>query len=135
MLLARLGFSEAPSEGPVGQAAVMWVALNRVGGRGFAGTLEGVIYQRNQFVAVNKNPRSLWNRFLDPWSLPYDLRRARDQALDVAAGVTEGRIVDLTSGRTFFHSGPPSPWFQKRIGEGVLYDRLRIGGHFFYRSR
>lgn len=121
-LLIRTIIGEAASEPFMGQQAVANVVLNRLNAGRYGGSVEDVVFAKNQF---------------EPWAtrrgelmaIPQtaDTYRTADMAVEAALK------SDPTGGATHFFSrgvmddrgGPPS-WYTKTAGNGTWRD---IGGH------
>jgi spore germination cell wall hydrolase CwlJ-like protein len=110
-LLARLTYAEAAGQHSVPDAmeAVAWTVRNRVESPLFPHTFEEVILQKNQFPSIGGK---LWKEAGNPAVLRGPSLRAYNRALAVARGVLTGTIPDPTRGALYFHSGPPTAWFQ-----------------------
>ena len=126
-LLARLIYAEAAGEHSVPDAmeAVAWTVRNRVESPLFPGTFEEVILQKigqkNQFRSIGGK---LWKEAGNPAVLRGPSLRAYNRALAVARGVLTGTIPDPTRGALYFHSGPPTAWFQGAMQAGRIQATL-----------
>ncbi len=88
-LLARLIYFEARGECYEGQVAVGAVVMNRLNASGFPNTIEGVIYQKNQFSPVGS---SKWDDEIT------DYGRCYEAAIEALNG------ADPTGGALFFYN-------------------------------
>jgi len=123
-LLARLGWGEARSEGPLGILAVMWVALNRSTKRKRA--LKDVILQPWQFSCFNTNDPNR-EKLLDAQSIepvPWGW------AEGIAKLVLGGHTMDPTGGASHYYSVAIAPprWARPETGWTEL---TVIGRHIF----
>lgn len=110
-LLARVIHGEARGEPFIGQVAVGAVVINRVLSSYFPNTFRGVIYQKNQFSAVNDGQINL-----SPNSTSY---RAAEEAL---------RGTDPTMGSMYYYNPKTANyqwWFETRRR------MVTIGDHIF----
>lgn len=122
---------EARGEGEAGIAAVAHVICNRVGHSGFAPTLHGVIFGKNQFSSMSRpsdpeyrlypgDADSMWPRCI----------AAATEALNSGADPTLGACyyANLTT-------ADKGGWFQQNIvNEPILHPfTIKIGRHSFYR--
>ena len=111
-LLARLIYFEARGECYEGQVAVGAVVMNRMKSAGFPNTIEGVIYQKNQFSPVKS---SKWNDEITNYGTVYEA------AIEALNG------VDPTNGALYFYNPKisTSEWIFTRTVVKV------IGNHNF----
>jgi RHS repeat-associated protein len=133
-LLARTVYAEAAGQHDTANAmeGVAWVMRNRVASPLFPATYEAVINQPRQFVSVGGR---LWQEAGNPEALRGPSATAYARALSVAEGVYCGGIPDPTGGALYFHSGDPSPWFQRAEKEQRIQKSIPdpIGPFTFYR--
>lgn len=110
-LLAKMIHAEARGESYTGQVAVGAVIMNRVGSNQFPNTLTEVLYQKNQFTAINDGQFDA----LSPNST------AMAAAYDAAAG------VDPSKGSLFY-------WNPQKASNAFLNAKtilVTIGNHVF----
>lgn len=116
--LARVIYHEAGGESLQGQKAVGYVIINRAAHKKkfWPKTICGVINQPGQFSGIKlaKFPKSVQNRYLT-----------------LASTIISNYSVatDPTRGAHYFHNLRARPMWK-----GVV-KTVRIGGHYFYRSR
>ena len=112
-LLCKIAMAEAEGEGVKGKALVMQVVLNRVQSAEFPDTVQGVIYQKNQFSPVRNG------RFdaVEPDAECYEaLRLIREDHWDESQDAL------------YFESKSASKWHRDH-----LEFLFRYGNHYFYR--
>lgn len=113
-LLAKIAMAEAEGEDTEGKALVMLVVLNRVQADGFPDTVEGVIYEENQFSPIANGRFGNVEPDADCWRALSMVESGWDQSL----------------GATFFESDGDSTWHEENLD--YLF---RHGSHYFYTSK
>lgn len=117
-MLAKLAMAEAEGESPTGKAMVIEVVINRVWDEEFPGSIEDVIYEKNQFACI-ANGR-------------YDRVEPDDecwQALEMAMWDLQ-RDNQLAMGATYYEVTPKgSSWHNRN-----LIELFTIGNHTFYKE-
>lgn len=112
--LLKIAMAEAEGESVEGKALVMLVVLNRVWSDGFPDSIEGVIFQRNQFSPVREGGR-YWTT--EPDAGCYE-------ALELVMGGW-----DESCGALYFESADNEQGWHSRSLEFLF----QYGGHKFYR--
>lgn len=119
--LAKNVYFEARGESELGQRAVAWVTLNRVGKEGFPSTICGVVHHEDQFVWVRDQKSNT----------PKDIMAWAD-AIIVAKKVYDefnSGGFDPTEGAVMFHGAHIEPYWS------VSFERTtRIDNHIFYKE-
>jgi len=119
-----------------GQVAVAYVAVNRKNDERYPDDLCDVIYQgpistwflmeRNKIVPLKNQCQFSW--YCDGKSdIPVDMW-AWGRAMDVAAGVVEGKYQDPTEGAMWYHNTEVEPNWTHQLAVAT-----RINKHIFYR--
>ena len=110
-------YHEACGEGPLGQAAVAHVTLNRLRSPAYLDSVCGVVWQKGQF-SWTEDGRS--DRMTD--------LEAIGSAVDIALAVSRGRIKDPTGGALHYyaHDRVKPGWSSRGY-------RLVVGDHTFVR--
>lgn len=150
-LLARVIYAESLSN-PEDFEAIGWSAINRVGERQHASTLDAVIRKPKafQFLEVGGAPNGdslLWKESADPEKLTGAKLKGWKHAMAVAEGILKGKIADPTGGAIFFISSsvyePGKPhtlkgYFRRSLKSGRLVDSAYVSrskrktqNHFF----
>lgn len=111
--LLKIAMAEAEGESVEGKALVMLVVLNRVWDNSFPDTIEGVIFQKNQFSPVKEGGRY--------WTTEPD--EGCYKALEL---VTSG--WDESQGALYFESTGKAGWHSRN-----LEFLFQVGGHKFYK--
>lgn len=128
-LLARLIQCEAGGEGQNGMEAVASVVMNRVridyGEYGRIPTIQGVIFQKGQFVCAMETVGGKYNA-----QNIYNMRPEAQHYAIAEWAIAGGRLGGLGQALWFFNPFSPSckPNFPTRVGSFAL----RIGDHCFY---
>lgn len=128
-LLALLAYGEARGEEPVGQLAVMHVALNRERkggwfGKGLTGE-GGVVLKPWQFSCFNENDRNL-PKLLGAWG---DSLGKYQEMRAIASLALSGFTIDPTQGATHYANlSLCNPDWAKKMTVTV-----RIGRHTFFK--
>ena len=112
-MLAKIAMAEAEGEDTEGKALVMRVVLNRVESQNFPDSIEGVIFQKNQFSPIR-------NGRYDSVEPDEDCYRA----LELVQGGW-----DESLGATYFESKSNSTWHSEH-----LEFLFRHGKHYFYKE-
>lgn len=113
-MLMKIAMAEAEGESTEGKALVMMVVLNRVWSDSFPGTIEEVIFQKNQFSPVREGGRYYTTEPNE------DCAKALDLVLDG---------WDESQGALFFEAaGNDNSWHSRNLEFLFQY-----GGHKFYR--
>ena len=124
--LARNVYFEARGEPVAGQYAVAEVTMNRKASGRYAGTVCGVVYQKNWDPLRERYVGAFsWTEFD---SLPSPTGEDWLRAWEVAEGVYYGRKEPVLNGAMFFHATYIKPDWAR--GKRPL---ARIGGHVFYK--
>jgi spore germination cell wall hydrolase CwlJ-like protein len=122
--LSTAVYFEARSEPAEGQRAVAQVVLNRVGRRGYPGSVCGVVYQGAQ------GGRGCQFKFVCDGSMAARREQgAWATARRIARAVIDGDILASLRGATFFHTRASRPDWSARMVRVAT-----IGSHIFYRS-
>jgi spore germination cell wall hydrolase CwlJ-like protein len=122
--LSNAVYFEARSEPADGQRAVAQVVLNRVGQRGFPGSVCGVVYQGL------RGGRSCQFKFVCDGSMAGRREQgAWMAARRIARAVIDGEILTALRGVTFFHTRAVTPHWTTRMVRVAT-----IGSHIFYRT-
>jgi N-acetylmuramoyl-L-alanine amidase len=114
-LLAKIAMAEAEGEDTEGKALVMLVVLNRVKSDRFPNTVEGVIYQKNQFSPVSNGRFDSVEPDEDCWS---------------ALEMIQTEHWDGSQGATYFESKSESTWHSEHLS--FLFQH---GNHYFYEDK
>lgn len=114
-LLAKIAMAEAEGEDTEGKALVILVVLNRVQSEAFPGTIQEVIYQKNQFSPVA-------NGRLDKVEPNEDCYKALD--------LVRLEQWDDSEGALYFESKSQSEWHRRNLK--FLFQR---GSHYFYADK
>lgn len=77
-LMAKMIHAEARGESDKGQIAVGAVIMNRIGSTAFPDTMNGVLYQKNQFTAVNDGQFYAYEPDQRAYSAAYAAARGED---------------------------------------------------------
>jgi N-acetylmuramoyl-L-alanine amidase len=112
-LLAKIAMAEAEGESTEGKALVICVVLNRVWSEDFEETIQGVIFEKNQFSTVEEGGR--W------WTT-----EPNDDCYTAVNMVMEG--WDESQGALYFESSEDPTWHSKN-----LEFLFKVGKHKFYR--
>jgi N-acetylmuramoyl-L-alanine amidase len=112
-LLAKIAMAEAEGESTEGKALVVCVVLNRVLSEDFEGTIQGVIFEKNQFSTVEDGGR--W------WTT-----EPNDDCYAAVRMVMEG--WDESQGALYFESSEEPTWHSRNL-EFIF----KVGKHKFYR--
>ena len=113
-VLSRLCMAEAESEGLFGKDAVVRVALNRVESPEFPDSVEGVIYQSEQFTSI--------------WDGRYDSVEPDDECWLAVEIVLEGWTCPAVDEALYFSTPESSGWHRAHLKyTGTL------GGHEFFK--
>ena len=111
-------YHEAKGEPIMGQLAVGFVTLNRVGHEDFETTICKVVYQPGQFSWVANKPGT-----------PKE-KEAWNTAVQIAHSLVKKKATnDITDGATYFHANYVSPGWGKRFTKTAV-----VGKHVFYRK-
>lgn len=114
-LLAKIAMAETEGEDTEGKALVMLVVLNRVKSDRFPNTVEGVIYQKNQFSPVSNGRFDSVEPDEDCWS---------------ALEMIQTEHWDGSQGATYFESKSESTWHSEHLS--FLFQH---GNHYFYEDK
>jgi spore germination cell wall hydrolase CwlJ-like protein len=95
-LLARTIIGEAASEPVEGKIAVANVVMNRIGAGRFGGSMQDVLFAKNQFEPWT-NPETRTRLMNIPTSSPQ-----YQEAVQIATAVINGQVPDVTRGATHF---------------------------------
>lgn len=110
-------YHEARGEGVDGMQAVALVTLNRAAQNDT--TICDVVYKRKQFSWTN-TVKHVRQKLTDNY----------DTVHHVASDAVAGRIVDITSGATHYHTTRVKPYWAKTL------DKIgQVGRHIFYRKK
>lgn len=113
-MLMKIAMAEAEGESTEGKALVMMVVLNRVWSDSFPGTIEEVIFQKNQFSPVREGGR-------------YYTTEPNEDCAKALEMVLDG--WDESQGALYFEAkGNDDSWHSKNLEFLFQY-----GGHKFYR--
>ena len=132
LCLAQAVFFEARGEPFIGKVAVASVVMNRVNDPRFPSDICAVVKQGPTYKSRPEMPvrhRCQFSFYCDGKSdeLNMGLQSAVD-SVNVALGMAEGRIFDVTEGATFYHAVYVNPaWAQTKTRT------VRIDNHVFYR--
>jgi spore germination cell wall hydrolase CwlJ-like protein len=126
LCLARNVYFESRGEPIAGQHAVAEVTMNRLASGRYAGTVCGVVYQKNWDPLRKRYVGAFsWTEFD---TLPPPAGEQWLQAWEVAEAVYYGREAPVLEGAMFFHAVYVKPdW--ARTKKPIA----RIGAHIFYR--
>lgn len=114
--MARNIYHEARGESRIGQLAVGYVTLNRVGKDGFGETVCEVVYQDSQFSWTDDQPDAIF----DDWD-------AYTDAMQVAATVFRKTEPDPSLGATYYYNpDKASPSWGRQFTQLAI-----IGDHRF----
>lgn len=117
-MLAKLAMAEAEGESTTGKAMVIEVVINRVWDENFPGSIEDVIYEKNQFACVKNGRFDRVEPDDDCW-----------QALAMAMQDLQ-RPDQMAMGATYYevtHEG--SSWHKRN-----LIELFTCGSHTFYKE-
>ena len=130
--LALMVWKEARNQSSVGMTAVGWVAVNRVGAPGFAGTLHDVIYGKNQFTSMSVPSDPQFN--LEPVEGNITWEAAKEIAGAILAD--DPGCPDPTNGARWYANlkTSTSPWFFTNIVERSDLHPVTatLGAHTFF---
>jgi Cell Wall Hydrolase len=109
-LLSKIGFAEFRGSGTIEQLVGMDITMNRVGVKGFASNLEGVIRQPLQYSSLNPGDPNK-GYFDDPYTKMYikgKLSMANHNAwtrtVENAASIYDGANRGISQGATLYYS-------------------------------
>lgn len=131
--LAQNIYFESGNQPTVGKIAVSHVVLNRVESDLYPDTICDVVYDSKTRINWKGNEVPIRNQCQFSWycdgksDKPKDIK-AWDNAMLMAFGVYNGRVVDLVDGATHYHATYVMPeWAETKT------ETVRIADHIFYR--
>jgi N-acetylmuramoyl-L-alanine amidase len=115
-------WKEARGQGQIGMRAVAHVIKNRVGAPGFAKTLHGAIYMKNQFTSMSVTSDAEFNLIPPPGDVQFAY------CVSLCPQVLNGDDPDPTDGAHYYENPKTanSPWFTRVIAGP---DGLGTEGH------